>query len=119
MRSASASGSSLSSACAVVNMPRGAEAALQGVIFAEGGLQRAQRLVVRQALDGDDAGAFSLYRQHQAGADRGAVDNDRARAAGTVLATEMGSGQAQHLAQAISEVEAGLDLDHNGITVDA
>ena len=63
-------------------------------MLAEGGLQRAQRLVARQALDGDDAGPFSLHRQHQTGADRGAVDNDGARAAGAMLAAEMGSGQA-------------------------
>jgi hypothetical protein len=30
----------------------------------------------------------------------------------------MGSGQAQHVAQAIGEVEARLDIDHDGITVD-
>ena len=45
-------------------------------------------------LFGDDAGTFSLHRQHQTGTDRGAVDDDRARTAGAMLAAEMGSGQA-------------------------
>src|SRR6516162_1844298 len=74
--------------------PGGTEAALQGVMLAEGDLQRAQHFVARQALDGDDARIFSLHRQYQTGADRGAVDNDRARAAGAMLAAEMSSGQA-------------------------
>jgi hypothetical protein len=56
-------------------------------MLAEGGLQRAQSLVNRQALDGDDAGPFSLHRQHQTGADRGAIDDDRARTAGAMLAS--------------------------------
>ena len=87
-------------------------------MLAEGGLQRAQGFVARQALDGDDAGTFSLHCQHQTGANRGAVDDDRARAASAMLAAEMGSGQAQHLAQAIGEVEARLDIDHDGIAID-
>jgi hypothetical protein len=86
--------------------------------WAEGSLQRAQRFVARQALDGDDAGTLSLHRQHQTGADRGAVDDDRARAAGAMLAAEMSSSQAQHVAQAIGEVEAQLDVDRDGFPVD-
>ena len=35
-----------------------------------------------------------------------------------MLAAEMGSGQAQHIAQAIGEVETRLDLDRDRITVD-
>ena len=88
------------------------------VVLAEGGLQRAQRVFARKALDGDDAAAFSLHRQHQTGADRGAVDDDRARAAGAMLAAEMGAGQPQHLAQAIGEVHARLDLDRDGLAVE-
>ena len=93
MRSASASGSAVRSACAVVNMP-GGRTALQGVMLAEAVCSGLQRFVARQALDGDDAGPSSLHRQHQTGADRGAVDDDRARTAGAMLTAEMGSGQA-------------------------
>jgi hypothetical protein len=63
-------------------------------MLAEGALRRAQRFVARQALDGDDAGHLQPAPQHQTGADRGAVDDDRARAAGAMLTAEMGSGQA-------------------------
>ena len=87
-------------------------------MLTEGGLQRAQRFLARQHLEGDDAGTFSLHRQHQTGADRGAVDDDRARAARAMLAAQMGSGQAEHVAQAIGEVEPRLDVDRDGITVD-
>ena len=87
-------------------------------MLAEGGLQRAQRFVVREALDGNHAGTVGLHRQHQTGADREAVDDDRACAAGAMLAAEMGSSQAEHVAQAIGEVEPRLDVDCDGITVD-
>jgi hypothetical protein len=45
-------------------------------------------------------------------------NDDYARAASAMLAAKMGSGQAQHIAQAIGEVEARLDIDHYGITID-
>ena len=61
-------------------------------MLAEGGLQRGQRFLGRETLNGDDATAFSLDRQHQAGADRGAVNDDRACAARPMLATKMSSG---------------------------
>jgi hypothetical protein len=35
-----------------------------------------------------------------------------------MLAAEMGSGQAQHVAQTIGEMEARLDVNCDGITVD-
>jgi hypothetical protein len=35
-----------------------------------------------------------------------------------MLTAEMGSGQPQHLAQAVGEVKARLDVDRDGITVD-
>ena len=95
-----------------------AEAALQRVMLAEGGLQRAQRVVVRETLDGDDAAAFGLHRQHQTGADRSPVDNDRARAADAVLAAEMRAGEPQFLPQAIGEMHPRLDIDRHGLAVE-
>jgi hypothetical protein len=35
-----------------------------------------------------------------------------------MLAAEMGAGQAEHIAQAIGEVKARLDIDRDGITID-
>jgi len=63
-----------------------AEAALEGVMLAEGGLQRGQCFLGRETLNGDDATAFSLDRQHQARADGGAVDDDCACAAHPMFA---------------------------------
>jgi hypothetical protein len=63
-------------------------------MLAESGLQRAQRFVAQQALYGDDAGTFNLHRQHQTGADRSTIDNDRACSTRAMFAAEMGSGQA-------------------------
>src|SRR5215831_13343877 len=48
---------------------RRAEAALQRRMLEEFALQRMQAVAVRHALDGLDAMAFGLDRQHQAGAD--------------------------------------------------
>ena len=58
-----------------------------------------------------------LNRQHQAGADRGPIDNDRARAAHAMLAAEMSSGLPQGVAQAIGEMHARFDIDLDGLAV--
>ena len=63
------------------------------------------------------AAALGLNRQHQAGADRGAVDNDRARAAHAMLAAEMGAGLPQLVAQAIGEMHSRLDIDLDWLAV--
>src|ERR1051326_1467463 len=95
-----------------------AEAALQRVMLAERRLQRRQAFVERQTFDGNDLGAFGLYRQHQTGADRGAVDQHRAGAANAVLAADMGAGQPQRVAQAIGQGQARFDFDLDGLAVD-
>src|SRR5712675_2421814 len=82
-------------------------------MLTEGGLQRGQRVVRRETLDGDHAASLRLDRQHQAGADCGAVDDDRACPAHAMLAAEMGSGLPQLVAQAIREVHARLDIDRD------
>ena len=62
--------------------------------------------------------AFGLHRQHQAGAHRGAVDDDRAGAAHAVLAADMGAGEPQLMAQAIGQGQPRLDLDLDLLAVD-
>ncbi len=94
-----------------------AEPALQRMMLAEGGLQRRQGIIGRKTLDGNDRAAFGLNRQHQARADRLPLDDDGARAAHAMLAAEMGSGLPQHIAQAIGQVHARLDIDRDGVTV--
>ena len=88
-----------------------AEAALQRVMLAEGFLQRREVGIVGQPFDGHDLGALGLHREHQAGAHRGAVDDDGAGAAHPVLAADMGPGQPQMVTQAVRQRQPRLDLD--------
>ena len=89
---------------------RRAEAALQSVRFAKGGLQRIQ-LAVRtgEALDGLNLVTVGLHGEHDAGARRLAVEQNRARAAHAVLAADVRAGEAEVLAQEIAEQEPRLD----------
>src|SRR5262249_37711867 len=90
---------------------RRAEAALQAVIVAKGFLQRMQLVGAgRDALDGENLVAVSLHGQHEAGARREAVEQDRAGAAYAVLAAEMRSGEAEMVADEIRQGEADLHL---------
>src|SRR5450631_448297 len=84
---------------------RGAKAALQGVAFAERGLQVGDLAAIGQSLDGLNGGAVRLHRQHQARANYFSVDAHRTRAANPMLATDMGSRQLQMLPQEIRQVE--------------
>jgi hypothetical protein len=65
----------------------------------ERGLERVELATLGKALDGHDLCTFRLDREHGAGLHRAAVDIDRAGAAVTGLAADMGALQAQLLAQ--------------------
>ena len=60
-----------------------------------------------------------LHRQHQAGAHDLAVDAHRAGAANPVLATDMGSGQLQMLAQEIRQIEPRQNMRIDALAVDS
>ena len=97
----------------------GAKAALQRVVAAEGFLQdRQPARLRRQPFDGADTGAVGLHRQRQAGARRNPVDLDRAGAADTVLAADMGAGHRQLLAQEVGQQHARLGLGLDGAAVE-
>src|SRR5260370_36164001 len=51
-----------------------------------------------------------MHRQHRAGLDRLAVEQHRAGAAVRGVATDVGAGQAQHLAQEMDQQQARLHL---------
>src|SRR6266545_284667 len=87
--------------------PRRAIAALEAVLGPEGLLERMQRLAGRRdSLDRADLVAVGLDRQHEAGADRLAVDEHCAGAAHAVLAADVGAGEIQVLTQEVRERRA-------------
>ena len=61
----------------------------------------------RDALDGGDLMAVGLHREHQAGARRASVEEDRAGAADAVFAAEMRAGEAELMAEEIGEASCG------------
>jgi len=99
--------------------PRRAEAALEAVVVAECLLQRVQPLGRgREALHRRDLVPVRLHREHQAGARRLPVDEDRARAADAVLAAEVRPREPERPAQEIGERQAYVDAALVALAVD-
>ena len=73
-------------------------------------LQRMQRAVRRQALDGGDLGAVLHDRERQAGIDPPPVDQHRAGAALAVIAALLGAGQVEMVAQRVEQRRPRRDL---------
>ena len=85
-----------------------AEAALQSVMRDERRLHRMQLVAPCDALDGEDVGAVVAYRQRQAGIGPPPIDQHRAGAALAAVASLLGAGQVQTLAQEIEQRDAGI-----------
>src|SRR5437868_9247447 len=86
------------------NKPRRAEAALQGMAFVKCLLHRMERRAVAgEAFDRRHVVALALHREHQTRPHRRSVQQHGAAAAYAVLATDMGSGQAQVVAEMIGQ----------------
>ena len=68
----------------------------------------------------DDGLAGGLVREHQAGADRLAVEKDRAGPAGAPAADDLRAGQPDAVAQGVDERDARLDADpvHRAVDVE-
>ena len=90
------------------DLARRAEPALEAVMSDESGLHRMKLVAARDALDRQDIGAVVADRQSQARIDPSAVDQDRAGAALAAVASLLGSGQVQTLAQEIEQRDAGV-----------
>ena len=88
------------------------------MILFESLLQRTQRAVIRQTFNGNDRCLVRLNSEHQARAHRRAIIEHGAAAADTVLATDMGAGEIQILAQKVGEAFARLYCFFNGLAVD-
>ena len=81
------------------------------MMLLHGALQRRKPLFARQPLDRRHGGALRLRGKHQTRADRRSVDDDRAGAANPMFAAEMRARKAEILAKAISQADAGFDVD--------
>ena len=90
-------------------MPGVQIAALQRVALDERLLQIGDLAGIGHALDGVDARAVALHRQHQAAAHDHAVDAHRAGAAHAVLAADMAAGEREVLAQEVDQRLARVD----------
>src|SRR5690606_1470448 len=77
----------------------GAEAALQAMALAKRRLDGMELVAFGQAFDRGDRAAIDLEGEYRAGFDRAAVDMDGAGAALGGVATLVGTGQAELLAQ--------------------
>jgi len=64
--------------------------------------------VCGQAFDGRHLVALGLNREHQAGTHGGAVEQNRAAPANAVLATDVGTGQAEVMTQVVGEQPASI-----------
>ena len=73
---------------------------------------------VGQTFDGADGAAFRLHGEHQAGADRLAVEQHRAGAADAMLAADMGSGLAAIVTDRVDQRAARIDADGVAAPVD-
>ena len=95
------------------------ETALQGMVAAEGILQRRQTSRFgRKIFDRADMETVDLNRQRQAGSRRDAVDLHGAGAAYAVFATDMRSGEAQLMPQKISQQHTRLGVTFNALAVE-
>ena len=73
-----------------------------------------QLVAVAEPFDGADVLALRLHREHQAGAHRLAVEDDRAGAADAVLAADMRAGLPAIVADGVDQRLARLDPDRSG-----
>src|SRR5882757_9766593 len=96
---------------------RRAIAALQAMIVAERGLHRMQFVALGDAFDGGDIGAVGLSHQHGAGFHCAAIDMHDAGAALAGIATDMGAGQAQMIAQEMDKERPVLDVGRYRLAV--
>ena len=85
------------------DLSRRAVAALERVVIDERLLQRMQRAIRRQALDGGHFGAVLHDGEREAGIDPPPVHQHGARAALAVIATLLGAGQVEMVAQRIEQ----------------
>ena len=95
-----------------------AESALDATLIKEGGLKVAERLAVGKPLDRRDFRANGLQREVGARVDGTTVDHHHAGAALAVVATLLGTGQTDVVANRADECGVTLELDRIGHAID-
>src|SRR5258708_2325000 len=95
----------------------GAEATLQCVMLAEGGLQRRQ-VVARHPFDRHDLFAIGLNGEHQAGADRLSVQQHCTGTTDAVFAAEMRTGLAEIVTKAVCQAGPPLDAGTDSCAIE-
>ena len=100
------------------NLARCAVAALKAVMLDEGRLHRMQILAVGEPFDRGDGLAVVHHRERQAGVDAASIDQHRAGAALTVVATFLRAGQREMLTQCIEQRGARVQVERMRVTVD-
>src|SRR6266536_1783420 len=85
--------------------PGGAEPALEAVLLLERRLDRMEASFPGQALDGGHVAAVGLDGEHRAGLHRGSSARDRARAAVRSVASDVGSREAERVAEEMHQQE--------------
>ena len=95
-----------------------AEPALRRVLVPQRILQAVQPGRWVDPLDGGDVGALGLDGQYRTALRRAAVQEQRAGAALPGVATHLGTGQAEPVADELGQQQPGLDLGGDRLTVD-
>ena len=101
------------------DLPGRAVAALERVFVDERLLQRMKPAVALEPLDGGDLRAVVHHRERQARDDALSVHQDRACAAGALVAALLGAGQARPFPQHVQQRRAVVHRDLAGFAVDA
>ena len=100
------------------DLPGRAVAALERIVLDERCLHGMERVAGGKPLDSGDLRPLVHHCERQAGVDPPSLDQDRARAAGALVAPFLGSGQAQMLAQGVEERGARIQLQALRTTID-
>ena len=93
-------------------------AALQAVVLAKGFLHRVQLVTLSQALDSGDVRSLAGQRQYRAGFNTRVVQMHGATAALGGIATDVGAGESEMLAQELHKQRAAFNLATDGLAVD-
>jgi hypothetical protein len=85
-----------------------AEAALESVVGNKSGLDRMQRLALRDALDCHDVGPVQADHEGEAGVDPPTIYKDGAGAALAAIAALLGAGEIKAFAQVVEQSHARI-----------